>query len=388
MRVLINSRPLWERKAGIGYYVQNLIGQLEKKDLDLVYSHLHEGAVIASRIKVISKRLKNYMGSFYPKPLAAMIYNCFMHKYDILDSKSMGIEKSFDIYHETSHCVLPNIFDKVKINNFIADIHDLSPIRYPELHLDSLVKKVRKTLDQLLSADLFITKSQFIRYEVADYFGISVDRIEVVPNAPSFNYRFLGRQREEVRTELCRQLAGFPDRPFILYTGTIEPRKNLDTLIRAFARSRYHTEFVLVLAGGFGWKYETLKRLPQELGISKQVLFLGYQPSDVFELLYNAAEVFVYPSLYEGFGMPNVEAMQCGTPIVTSNASCLPEVVGDAALLFDPMQPDDLTAQMEQLIESDDLKKDLRQKGLLRAAQYSWDLIGEQVFQIYRKVAS
>lgn len=159
-------------------------------------------------------------------------------------------------------------------------------------------------------------------------------------------------------------------------------------MIRAFARFRHNKDFTLVLAGGFGWKYEAVKNLPDELGIKERVRFLGYQSCEIFELLYNAAEVFVYPSLYEGFGMPNVEAMQCGAPVITSNASCLPEVVGDAALLFDPKQPDDLAAQMELLVESPELREELRQKGFLRGAEYSWDAIGEQIYQIYRKVAS
>jgi len=105
-------------------------------------------------------------------------------------------------------------------------------------------------------------------------------------------------------------------------------------------------------------------------------------------LLYNAAEMFVYPSLYEGFGMPNIEAMLCGVPVITSNTSCLPEVVGDAALLFDPKQPDELAEQMERLVDSSELRETLCKRGYVRGAMYSWDAIGEQIYQIYKKVAS
>lgn len=388
MKVLVNSKPLLRRKAGIGYCVQNLIEQLQNKNLDLVLSHNLEGAIIANGINRVSDNLKKTLGRFYPYYLAAFGYNMLMNPYFYFHKKSEGDRENFDIYHEMTHHVLDGVFEKANINCFIADIHDLSPMRYPEMHLSELVKNVGRSLDQLLGADLFITKSQFIKNEAAEYFNLPLKRIEVLPNAPSFPYRSLDTSRDELRAKLCQQLPGFSDRPFILYTGTIEPRKNLEVLIRAFAQFRYSKEFTLILAGGFGWKYDLVKKLPRGLGIEERVRFLGYQSCEVFELLYNAAEIFVYPSLYEGFGMPNVEAMQCGAPVITSNASCLPEVVGNAALLFEPESPDELVAQMEKLIESPGLREELRIKGFQRGAEYSWEIIGDKLYQIYQKVAS
>lgn len=388
MKVLVNTKPLLNQKTGIGYCIQNLVEQLQEKKLDLVLSHDLNGVGVALATKSFSAEVKKVLGSYYPHAVAAFVYNLLISRYSKFDGGAKEKKESFDIYHEMSHCVLPGIFEKTDIRYFIADIHDLSPVRHPALHLDTYVKSVSNSLNELLSADLFIVKSQFIKEEASEYFDIPAERIRVLPNAPSFPYRNLDRPRGILRAELCRELPGFPDRPFILYTGTIEPRKNLETLIRAFAQFRYSKDFTLILAGGFGWKYESVKKLPSELGIKDRVRFLGYQPSEIFELLYNAADFFVYPSLYEGFGMPNVEAMQCGLPVITSNASCLPEVVGDAALLFDPMSPDELVAQMERLVDSPELREELRQKGFQRGSEYSWETIGEQLYHIYRNVAS
>lgn len=388
MKVLLNTKPLLYRKAGIGYYVQNLIKQLELKDLDLIFSHGLEGEGRELAIRAWSGSLKRLMGPLYPSSLAAKAYNLLMDPFYRYYQQNDCGRDVIDIYHETSHCVLPHIFNNTLVHCFVADIHDLSPVRCPEYHLNSLVEDFMKTFPQLLGADKFISKSQFVREEIIQYYGIPSSRIEVVPNAPSYPYRFLGRNRHELRKDLCLRLPGFPDRPFILYTGTIEPRKNLEILFRAFSRLHLRNDLHLVVAGGFGWKYEPIIRLPEQLGIQDRVHFLGYQPFDVFELLYNAAEVFVYPSLYEGFGMPNVEAMQCGTPVITSNASCLPEVVGDAALLFDPKEPDELVVQLELILDSDELRESLRAKGFLRAQGYSWETIGEQIYQIYKKLAS
>lgn len=385
MRVLINTKPILNQKTGIGFCIQNLVEQLQdKKEIELVLSHDLKGVFSALMMKKISSVIKSIFGPIYPRSFAASIYDLFVNRYASLSTDRVAV---YDIYHEMSHRVLPGIFEQANIQFFIADIHDLSPVRYPEFHLRSYVDSVAKSLDKLLCADLFMVKTHFMKNEISDYFKLPLSRIRVIPNAPSFPYRFLDESRANLHAKLNRLVPHFPDQPFILYTGTIEPRKNLETLIRAFSRFGRYRDFILVFAGGVGWKYDGVMRLPSELGIEGKVKFLGYQSCEVFELLYNLAEVFVYPSYYEGFGMPNIEAMQCGTPVITSNTSCIPEVVGDAALLFDPKEPDALAAQLDRVVESAELRKDLRCKGLLQSSKYTWEAIGEQTFKIYTELA-
>jgi alpha-1,3-rhamnosyl/mannosyltransferase len=387
MRVLFNTKPILNQKTGIGFCIQNLVEQLrDKEGIELVLSHDLKGVSSALVTKKISSVIKSVLGPLYPRSVAAAVYNLIINRYASFPQEDRQQIECYDIYHEMSHRVLPGIFDRADIRYFIADIHDLSPVRYPEFHLQSYVDSVAETLDELLCADIIMVKTNFIKNEVFDYFNLPLSRIRVVPNAPSFPYRVLDPSSDDLRARLTRIIPDFPEQPFILYTGTVEPRKNLETLIHAFSRFRHCQDFVLVLAGGLGWKYEGVRSLPAELGIEDKVKFLGYQPCEVFELLYNLAEVFVYPSYYEGFGMPNIEAMQCGLPVVTSNASCLPEVVGDAALLFDPQEPDDLASQLDLIVESSELQDDLRRKGFLQSSKYKWEAIAEQTLSIYTEL--
>gem|GEM_PF-2009748 len=388
MKVIINTRPTLNRKTGIGYCIENIIDQLSKKDLELVLSHNPKGAKTSLNIKKISDQMKKTMGQLYPSTLAAFSYNLLLSPYIRSFNNKSNKKEYFDIYHEMSHVVLQRIFDKADVKYFIADIHDLSPFIYPQYHLKSLVDDVKKTLPQLLSADLFITKTDFIKTEFANHFDIPIDKIEVVPNAPSYPYQHLNLTSNEKRSILQNSHLDINERPFILYTGTIEPRKNLQVLIQAFSRFPYNKEFDLICAGGLGWRYDEIIALPEKLGMSDNIKFPGYLTCDEFEMLYNCADFFVYPSLYEGFGMPNIEAMQCGLPVITSNSSCLPEVAGDAALFFDPLEPDELVEKMTLLVESTALKNNLRAKGLVRSSLYTWQSTGDKLYSIYSTLCS
>jgi len=176
--------------------------------------------------------------------------------------------------------------------------------------------------------------------------------------------------------------------PYIFYLGTLEPRKNVVRLLEAYARLRQRgiTEYPLVLAGAKGWGYEEIFARVQELGLDEQVRFVGYVPYEAAPLWYNAAALFVYPSLYEGFGLPPLEAMACGTPVVASNTSSLPEVLGEAALLVDPLDVEALAEAMARALLQPALRERLRQAGLARAACFSWRRMAEQTMAVYHLV--
>ena len=175
------------------------------------------------------------------------------------------------------------------------------------------------------------------------------------------------------------------DDAYILHVGTIEPRKNLSTLVRAYARLRREHRLTpeLVLAGEPGWMYQPTVRLVEELGLRNSVHFIGRVPAAELPAVYSAADLLVFPSLYEGFGLPPLEAMTCGTPVVASNVSSLPEVVGDAGLLVDPRDETALAEAMFRALTDTDLRQQMRERGLQRAKGFSWERCARETLAVY-----
>jgi len=210
--------------------------------------------------------------------------------------------------------------------------------------------------------------------------GVPSDRIAVTYCGCDEDMRPLPR----AEVEAFRRQKGLPER-FILFLGTLEPRKNLVCLVEAFARLNSY-EVALVLAGGKGWGYEPIFVRIEELGLQDRVLVPGFVPVEEKAWWYNAAEIFVYPSLYEGFGLPPLEAMACGTPVVASQAASIPEVVGDAAVLVDATDPDNVAEALAYLLDHPDERKRLREKGLRRSKEFSWERTARETAQVYRSV--
>ena len=175
---------------------------------------------------------------------------------------------------------------------------------------------------------------------------------------------------------------------FVLYAGNVKPHKNLGRLIEAFhlVRNRGLDHLKLVLIGDEISKYAALRRAVHQHQLHKYVRFLGYLPEDTLAVMYRLAGVFVFPSLYEGFGLPPLEAMASGTPVVTSNVSSLPEVAGEAALLVNPYEPAAIADGIHSVLTDESIRRDLRQKGLARAGQFSWEASAQRVLEIYRQV--
>jgi glycosyltransferase involved in cell wall biosynthesis len=189
-----------------------------------------------------------------------------------------------------------------------------------------------------------------------------------------------------------RRRRGLPEH-MILYVGTLEPRKNLVTLLEAYARCRGETSPEspwppLVLAGGKGWGYEAIFAAVERLGLSEAVLLPGFVPHGELPLWYSAADIFVYPSLYEGFGLPVLEALACGTPVITSNVSSLPEVAGEAGLLVDPTDAEALAEALRQVWRDADLRQEMRTRGLAQAARFSLAALARQTMTVYQEAAA
>lgn len=265
----------------------------------------------------------------------------------------------------------------------VITIHDLSFIRFPQLFRRA--NRLYLTVMSRLSAhraSQVIAVSEHTARETEHLLGVDQRKITVVYHG--VDARFQPLPAEEVAA--FREQRGLPEQ-FVLFVGTLEPRKNLERLVRAFAQLE-PTELKLVLAGGKGWLYEDLFAEVDKLGLREAVLFPGYVSHDELALWYNAATVFAYPSIYEGFGMPVTEAQACGTPVVTSNTTSLPEAAGEPAVLVDPYDVKAIAAGLRRLTEDADLRQHLGEQGLARARDFHWTQTARETIAVYRKAAA
>jgi len=387
MKVFLNTSPLLRPKAGIGYYVQNIFDRLNQDpEITIIASHSPVGVRLGRFTTLLSSFPRRVFGEYYPTKIAGCFYDLLLSPFSYSSQGKITNKVSVDadIYHETTHDVIPGILESGKDVKFIADIHDLSPLVGPQWHLPEGVVDFARSFDKLINADVIITKSWFVANELVERFSLPQEKIRVVPNAPAALYRRVVAPAS-MRELIHKRIPTYSGKPFILYTGTIEPRKNLETLINAFTNLHKRYEVDLIIAGGFGWKYHELLKMPVGLGRNK-VIFTGYVTEEEMLALYNQAAIFVFPSWYEGFGMPPLEAMACGVPVIVSNAGSLPEVTADAALTFDPARPEELTYLMEKLLDSENLMEELGRKGMKRAGDFSWERIVADIRDIYKAV--
>jgi glycosyltransferase involved in cell wall biosynthesis len=235
-------------------------------------------------------------------------------------------------------------------------------------------------------SDRILTVSEASKRDILHFFNVPPDKISVVYNAIDERFWVEPDSEDVARVRERFQL----DHGFVLYAGTIKPHKNLVRLIEAFAELRKgeFEELKLLIIGDEISKLPALRRAVHSHKLHKHVRFLGFVPDDTLAVLYRLAAVFVFPSLYEGFGLPPLEAMASGTPVVTSNVSSLPEVAGDAAVLVDPDLPQAIADGIYQVLTDEALRRSLRQKGLARAAQFSWEQSVRRVRAIYGEAAN
>jgi alpha-1,3-rhamnosyl/mannosyltransferase len=243
-------------------------------------------------------------------------------------------------------------------------------------------KELRRTIDV---ADALITDSDYTRQELCNYFGFSLDRIYTVPLAASDEFR--PRTEEECSSVLHTYSLKYHG--YSLYVGTVEPRKNLESLLAAYANLPNHIRqcFPLVISGYRGWKSEKIHQQINTAVSQGWAIYLGFVPSCHLPFLYSAASLFIFPSHYEGFGLPVLEAMSSGTPVVCSNASSIPEVVGDAALMSDPLDVELLAENIQKALEDVHYRSFAIEGGLVRSSQFTWDLCANRTIDVYQSVA-
>jgi alpha-1,3-rhamnosyl/mannosyltransferase len=285
------------------------------------------------------------------------------------------------VYHEPNYVSLP--FG----GPTVPTVHDLSFVHYPETHPKERLKHLDRYLPPTLArAAHVITDSEAVRKEAIEHFALEPTRVTAIHLGvdPAFAPRGA--------VQCCEVLAryGLRHGSYALSVGTLEPRKNLVGAIRAFAGlpERFRGSTPLVVVGRRGWLSGDIDKMIRAGEAAGWLRFLGYLPQADLSIIYAGARVFTYPSRYEGFGLPVVEAMASGIPVVTSSVSCLPEVAGNAAELVHPDDVDGLRAILEKLLEDDSLCAELRRLGLEQAKRFSWQRCAEETVAVYRRVAT
>ena len=368
MRIAIDVRKL--NDFGIGTYIRNLIRHLPRIDPGNEYFALCRPEDEAAIISLSSSSRPVLVGS--PN------YSVSEHVSIPAKLRQLGV----DLYH-APHYVLPFFMPCPSV----VTIHDVIHLLFPQ-YLPSRIAvhyarfMIRRALEK---AAIVLTVSDSSKRDLLTFFDVNPEKIRVIPNGipVSITEHLPDEELEKLKERFL--ISGRT----ILFVGNIKPHKNLERLIAAFAKVRENPEYAdlhLFVVGNEISRYPSLRRAVERHQVRGAVRFFGFVPELTLVALYRLADVFVFPSLYEGFGLPPLEAMANGTPVVTSNISSLPEVVGDAALTVDPYNIDEIANAIHQILDDPELRSRLIAKGHKRAALYSWERSVVQVHQAYQQV--
>ncbi|ACK68491.1 glycosyl transferase group 1 [Gloeothece citriformis PCC 7424] len=371
LNILIDGTALRPKPSGIGLYVYHLINGLEKlqteENFNLSVSYQPSVKNWLKGDLSIPEKLQNY-SQVHCLPIPVTLSN-FLAKYP---NPSLAYFEKFlgspTIVHGPDHVVYP-----CRNSLKVMTITDLTFIKYPQF-VNSIVKTYTERVKQCLKwTDLVITISQSSKQDIIDYLGVKPDKVYVTPLASRYSFQEVTEEQDK------------PLKPYLLFVSTLEPRKNVKTLILAFnlLKQTYKIEHRLILIGQKGWKYQPIFETLENSPWKHEIDHLDYVSDEKVAWFYRHADVFVYPSIYEGFGLPVLEAMTLGTPVVTSNTSSIPEVTGDAALLVDPNDPHQLAEAIFQIISDHNFRQTLIRKGQERAKLFSWEKTARETFKAY-----
>ncbi len=354
MRIGIDAQTTLGEKTGFGFYVDSLTQALQKIAGDDQFS------------------------LFYPGQEADLsMPQRFWWDQVALPSKAT--KAHIDLLHQPAFSV-PVLYPGRKV----VTIHDVISLFYTDIPFFSRQFYSKWMPFSYHFADHFITSSEHTRRDVMSRLNIPADKITVVYLAASEEYRHAVTRQELDRVARTYHL----NAPYILNVGTINPRKNLEFLVRVFAevKHNHHIPHQLVITGKKGWHYDQLFKLVHDLGLTEDVIFTGYVEDGDKSALYHGADLFVFPSLYEGFGLPPLEAMSCGIPTISSNTSSLPEVIGEGGITLSPHDEALWVKAMTQVLTDKTLHTELGQKAKKQAKQFSWERCARETLAVYHKI--
>jgi glycosyltransferase involved in cell wall biosynthesis len=368
MRIGIDARLVYYSRAGIGQYILQLTNALasncDREEFFLLQSR-KDGTMITN----------------HPHFNRVSLWTPSHHRLEQLALRFEINRLGLDLLHS------PDFIPPMHRNcRSVITIHDLAFLLYPHF-LTRESARYYGQIDQAVgSTDHIIAVSHSTKQDIIRLLGVSERKITVIHEAANEIYRPID---EQTARRFVAENYGI-DCDYILFVSTVEPRKNLPTLLQAYRKLRdgYKREEKLVLAGQRGWLAEQVFATVEELELSDDVHFLGRVSSESLLHLYNAARLLVHPSFYEGFGLPPLEAMTCGTPVVASKVSSLPEVVGDAAVLIDPNDVDELTVAIHRLLTDKGYYDCMAAKGFKRAAKFSWQRAAKETLAVYHRVGA
>ncbi len=375
MRIAIDYTTAIRQGAGIGNYIRSLVDAMLAQDRNNRYILLssqppQQGRTFPSVENVSARRI----------PIPERYLNILWYRWQ-LPPYANWFSGHVDIYHGPDF-VLPPFSRRPRT---VVTIHDLAFLEHPEYAVPSLAAYLNQVVPRTARrADVVATVSQASAQALTRHLEIPAEKIVVIPPGVGSTFH---RISDPLLLEATRHKYGLKH-PFVLAVGTKEPRKNHLGLIRAFhqAQSQRPRPRMLVIVGGPGWLYEETEQEVARLKLEQKVRFLGRVSDLDLMLLYSMADVFAYPSFYEGFGMPTLEAMACGAPVLTSNCSSLPEVVGEAALQVDPHDVDALAAAMRRLLNDEQLREELRQKGYQQVKRFTWEASARKMLSVYQQL--
>jgi glycosyltransferase involved in cell wall biosynthesis len=369
MRIGIDARLVYYSRAGIGQYIMRLAEALARLE-----ANQDEFILLQSRkdpTHIVNGHNFSRVSLWTPS-----------HHWAEQTTLRMEIGRlRLDLLHS------PDFIPPFRRNcKSVITIHDLAFLLYPHFLTKESARYYGQIDQAVRRTDHIIAVSESTRQDTIKLLGVPERKITVIHEAANPIYRPM--DEEEARQRVV-DIYGL-DRDYILFVSTIEPRKNLPGLLQAYRKllDDYKRPEGLVLAGSKGWLSEEVYDTVNKLKLDQYVRFLGRVPSEHLLYLYNAARLLVHPSFYEGFGLPPLEAMTCGTPTVVSKVSALPEVVGDAAYLVNPHDIDGLTVALWRVLSDEDLRAALIAKGLKRAKMFSWDRAAQETLEVYQRVVS
>ncbi len=384
LRVGINATPVLAPLTGIGNYVVRLgaaLAALGDADLHSFYGWRwrHEAPAapdsnaVAARVDAATPRLRDRV-----RPLVPWLRE--MRQAQQRLGFARGLRRhAIGIYHEPNY--VPICYD-VPV---VVTIHDLSWLRYPETHPRDRIRWLERGMPRAVEhAAAIIVDSEFVRQEVVTSLGVDPGRVHAVHLgvAPEFHPRGAALTRAVLeRLDLVHG-------EYLLSVGTIEPRKNVSHVLAAYARlpEKLRERHPLVIAGARGWRATDLERDLHSLALRGRIRFLGHVPDADLPALYAGAAAFVFASRYEGFGLPPLEAMACGIPVLVSNRASLPEIAGGAAGMLDPEQPGETARAIEALLVDPVARAALARRGVARASVFTWETCARATLDVYRSI--
>ncbi|MBI2940501.1 MAG: glycosyltransferase family 4 protein [Chloroflexi bacterium] len=378
MRIGLEYTAALTQTAGIGRYVRNLVPALAELDQENEYLLFH-----ARVHKMEGFQEPSLPPNFKLRPIGVSdrTLTILWHRLGLplpIDLFTGPV----DVFHFPNFTLAP-----LRRGAAIVTVHDLSFLLVPECADDGLRQYLERVVPaSVAAADVVVADSASTRNDLICLLDVPPERVEVVYGGVEPRFR---RVTEPDALTTVRRKYGLTT-PFVLFVGTVEPRKNLVRLIQAYHRLRQRPGFThkLVIAGGLGWLYQDVFREIENLGLHDHVLFIGYVADPDLPAIYSLADALAWPSLYEGFGLPPLEAMGCGTPVVTSNVSSLPELIGDAGITVDPRSVDELADGIDRVLTDQVLRTTLIARGVERARLFTWQSAAEKLLAICQRAVT